>query len=190
MKNYYLALAKFKQSCPIIYKGTQGYGYKYADLPTIEEKIRPYLKKSGLEYQQDLESEEGKTYIRTTLFHIESGESHSSSLEIFKISLKGMNDYQSFGSGITYFRRYSLGVKLGLITDVDNDASGQQIKKEVIKTEKFDTRKKLNVNQFNVLVGLISSGDPDSNGEEWDIKRAKESFNLSSEQLKTLKSIS
>ena len=101
-----------------------------------------------------------------------------------------MNDYQSFGSGITYFRRYSLGVKLGLITDVDNDASGQQIKKEVIKTEKFDTRKKLNVNQFNVLVGLISSGDPDSNGEEWDIKRAKESFNLSSEQLKTLKSIS
>ena len=77
-----------------------------------------------------------------------------------------------------------------MITDIDNDASGQQIKKEVIKTEKFDSRKKLNVNQFNVLVGLISSGDPDSNGEEWDIERAKKSFNLSSEQLKTLKSIS
>lgn len=189
MKNYYQAFAKFKQSVPIIFKGTQGYGYKYADLPTIVEIIKPYLKKAGLEYQQDLESEDGKTYIRTTLFHIESGENHSSRLEIFKISLKGMNDYQSFGSGITYFRRYSLGVKLGLITDIDNDASGQQVK-DVIKTEKFDTRKKLNVNQFNVLVGLISSGDPDSNGEEWNIERAKKSFNLSSQQLETLNSIS
>tara|TARA_R110000751_G_scaffold73709_2_gene149109 strand:+ start:24481 stop:25047 length:567 start_codon:yes stop_codon:yes gene_type:complete len=187
MKNYYQALAKFKQSVPVIFKGTQGYGYKYADLPTITEIIKPFLKKAGLEYQQDLESEDGKTYISTTLFHVESGENHTSRLEIFRITLKGMNDYQSFGSGITYFRRYSLGVKLGLITDVDNDASGQQIKKSV-KPEK-PTKKQLNVNQFNVLVGLIQSGDADSQGQVWTIERAEQTFDFNTSQILALREV-
>jgi len=41
-----------------------------------------------------------------------------------------MNDYQSFGSGVTYYRRYAISSALGLVTDVDNDASGEQESKE------------------------------------------------------------
>jgi len=41
-----------------------------------------------------------------------------------------MNAYQSIGSGITYFRRYSLSCMLGLITDKDIDAKGDSVKVE------------------------------------------------------------
>jgi hypothetical protein len=40
-----------------------------------------------------------------------------------------MNDYQAFGSGVTYYRRYALSAALGLVTDKDTDASGEQVKK-------------------------------------------------------------
>jgi hypothetical protein len=39
-----------------------------------------------------------------------------------------MNDYQSFGSGITYYRRYALSSALGIVTDKDTDASGEKEK--------------------------------------------------------------
>ena len=38
MKSIYKALADFQQECPIIHKGTKGYGYTYADLPAIFER--------------------------------------------------------------------------------------------------------------------------------------------------------
>ena len=42
MKNLFKAIADFQQEVPTIHKGTKGYGYSYADLPTIFEKINPY----------------------------------------------------------------------------------------------------------------------------------------------------
>ena len=35
-----------------------------------------------------------------------------------------MNEYQGFGSGVTYYRRYAISCALGLVTDVDNDGAG------------------------------------------------------------------
>ena len=43
-----------------------------------------------------------------------------------------MNDYQSFGSGVTYFRRYAISSMLGLVTDKDIDAAGVQAKPTLI----------------------------------------------------------
>ena len=40
-----------------------------------------------------------------------------------------MNDFQVLGSAITYLRRYAISSMLGLVTDKDNDASGEQVKK-------------------------------------------------------------
>jgi len=37
-----------------------------------------------------------------------------------------MNAFQVAGSSITYYRRYSLSSALGLVTDVDSDAKGEQ----------------------------------------------------------------
>ena len=63
--------------------------------------------------------------LKTIVAHVESGEKFESSVLIPKVSLKGQNEFQSLGSGITYLRRYSLSCMLGLITDKDADAAGQ-----------------------------------------------------------------
>lgn len=124
MKNLFKAIAEFQQEVPVIHKGTSGYGYSYADLPAIFEKINPLMKKHGLGFTQLLNDENLETHI----FHIESGESITSSVTIPQgVQLKGMNDFQVLGSAITYLRRYALSAALGLVTDKDTDASGSQV---------------------------------------------------------------
>lgn len=130
MKHLFKSLAAFQQEVPVIHKGTQGFGYSYADLPAIFEKINPILAKHGLGFTQLLQSKDGLSYLVTLVFHIESGENIESQIILPQVTLKGMNDYQSFGSGVTYFRRYALSSALGLVTDKDTDASGEQVKDE------------------------------------------------------------
>jgi len=122
--NIFKALADFQQECPVIHKGTTGYGYTYADLPQILEVINPLLKKHGLGFTQMLEG----TGLRTVVFHTKSGEYIESFCEIPTTSLKGMNDFQAIGSGITYFRRYSISSILAIVTDKDTDAAGEKEK--------------------------------------------------------------
>ena len=125
MKNLYKSLAGFQQEVPAIHEGTKGYGYTYSDLKTILKVINPYMKKYGLGFTQLLKGEG----IETTIFHIESGESISSLVNIPQgVTLKGMNAFQVAGSSISYFRRYALSSALALVTDVDSDAKGEQVK--------------------------------------------------------------
>lgn len=44
-----------------------------------------------------------------------------------------MNDFQVLGSAITYLRRYAISAILGLVTDKDTDASGEQVEKKKAK---------------------------------------------------------
>ncbi len=126
MKNLFKALANFQQEVPVIHKGTQGFGYSYADLPAIFDKINPLLKKHGLGFTQLING----TDLVTRIFHVESGETIESTTAIPQgVQLKGMNDFQVMGSAITYVRRYALSSALGLVTDKDTDASGEQVKK-------------------------------------------------------------
>jgi hypothetical protein len=123
MTNLYKALAAFQQEVPVIHKATQGYGYSYADLPAIFSIINPLMKKHGLGFTQMMTD----IGLQTTIFHCESGEAISSTATIPQgVQLKGMNDFQVLGSAITYIRRYALSSALGLVTDKDTDASGEQ----------------------------------------------------------------
>ena len=132
MKNIYKALAGFQQEVPAIHEGTKGYGYTYSDLKTIFKVITPILKKHNLGFTQLLDG----INIKTVIFHTESGESIESSVEIPQgIVLKGMNQFQVNGSGITYYRRYSLSSALGLVTDIDSDAKGEETVKETVKAK-------------------------------------------------------
>ena len=45
MKNYYKALAGFQQECPVLLKQSDGFNYKYIDLPKIIHTINPLMKK-------------------------------------------------------------------------------------------------------------------------------------------------
>jgi hypothetical protein len=125
MKNLIKALSDFQNECPIIHKDTKGHNYTYADLPQIFSVINPLLKKHKLCFTQLLENDG----IRTILFHVESGEQLESFTNIPYAKLGGMNEFQSIGSGISYFRRYCISSILGLVTDKDTDAantSGKQ----------------------------------------------------------------
>ena len=125
MKNLFKSLAAFQQECPTIHKGTQGYGYSYADLPAIFNVINPLLKKHGLGFTQELDGDA----LVTTIFHAESGEFRTSTANLIQgVQLKGMNDFQVFGSNLSYMRRYCISAALGLVTDKDVDASGEQVK--------------------------------------------------------------
>jgi hypothetical protein len=123
MKNLIKSLSAFQNECPIIHKDTKGHNYTYADLPQIFNTINPLMKKHGLCFSQLLENDG----IRTILFHVESGESLETFTQIPKVKLGSMNDYQAYGSGVSYFRRYCISSILGLVTDKDTDAAGTQV---------------------------------------------------------------
>lgn len=128
MKNIYKSLADFQQEVPVILKDTSGYGYQYADLPAIFAIINPLMKKHGMGFYQAVNGNE----IKTVVFHVESGEQIESNTSIPQgVELKGMNDFQVLGSAITYLKRYALSSILGLVTDKDTDAGGEQTGKKI-----------------------------------------------------------
>lgn len=160
MKNLYKALAAFQAEVPNIYKNSTGYGYKFADLGEINDIIKPLLTKNGLGYIQPIEG----TAIKTVVFHVESGESIESSANIPQgVQLAKMNEFQVLGSAITYLRRYSLSSMLGLITDEDADAAGEQVKSKAPKQVQDRTKS--------------HEAMPEPIGEEATLTRAKKAIN-------------
>ena len=177
MKNLFKSLSAFQQDCPVILKNATGYGYQFADLPKIFEVINPLLQKHGLGFTQLINTNEERHYLVTILFHVESGESIESSTLIPYVQLKGMNDFQSFGSGVTYFRRYALSSTLGLVTDKDTDAGGEQVKVE--KHEPKQKKNKIDDVRFSKAIEAIKNG-------EYELEKLIETFDLDASQLKQI----
>ncbi len=133
MKNLLKSLSAFQNEVPTIHEETKGFNYTYSNLNSIFKVIKPLLKKHGLGFYQNLDNRN----LVTTVYHVESGEQIQSSSAIPEVTLKGMNDFQTLGSGITYLRRYSLSTILCLITDKDVDACGTQEPKKKTFTAKL-----------------------------------------------------
>lgn len=166
MKNLYKSLANFQQEVPTIHKATQGFGYTYADLTAIYKVINPLMKKNGLGFTQLLQDNK----MVTIVFHIESGETIESKTDIpMNVQLKGMNDFQVMGSAITYLRRYSLSSVLGLVTDKDTDAGGEQLSKPK------DERETLTNDRFEKAVEKIRN-------KQYTIEELKAKFKLNTAQ--------
>ena len=166
MKSIYKALADFQQEVPTIHKGTQGYGYSYADLPAIFEVINPLLKKHKLGFTQLLDGEN----LKTVKFHVTSGETIESSVHIQQdVQLAKMNAFQVLGSAITYYRRYSLSAALGLITDKDTDANTPTVTKPELKP---------NTPEWAKVAKALANG--------FTIEQVKSKYTLSDANLKTL----
>lgn len=104
-----------------IKKNKNGYNYKYADLAGIHAMLAD----AKISYWQETVSENGKDYIFTHIVDDESGEELRSGrgseiVEAQEINGK-VNPPQAMGSSISYSRRYSLLLILGLATE-DDDA--------------------------------------------------------------------
>ena len=181
-QSIYKSLAQFQQECPVIHKATKGYGYSYSDLPTIFGVINPLLKKYNLGFTQLLN---GKT-IETILFHVETGETIKSITDIPQdVKLAKMNDFQVLGSAVTYLKRYSLSSILGIVTDLDNDAAGEQLPKKVsVGLNNYGKEKKtISNNRFEKGVEKVAN---DEITKETFLKMA-ERFELSEVQKASLK---
>jgi len=167
MKNIYKSLANFQQEVPTIHKATQGFGYTYADLPKIFEVINPILKKHGLGFTQLING----TELITIVFHVESGEQIESKTAIPQgVQLKGMNDFQVLGSAISYLRRYCISSILGIVSDKDTDAGGEQLSKPVITSKEV-----LSNDRFDKAVEKIRK-------KEYTIDELKAKFKLNTAQ--------
>lgn len=123
MKELFAALSKAQSKFQPIKKDQKGYNYKYADINAILEMIRPVLCEYGLMIVQMPIEKNGELQLRTLIGH-ESGEKISFCTPIMLENSKGMNRAQSFGSAVSYTRRYSLVSALGLeMEDDDGKAS-------------------------------------------------------------------
>lgn len=104
-----------------IAKKTEGDGYKYTELADINK----LCEESGIRYYQEIETCEinGKDYIITYIVYPDSIERHRG-CQIVDAVLSGIkNPVQEYGSSLTYCRRYSLLMALGLATEDDDAAS-------------------------------------------------------------------
>ena len=110
-----------------IAKKTEGYGYKYTELADINK----YCENNDIRYFQEVKTCDinQKDYIYTTIIK-DGKEKEYRGCQIVQATLQGIkNPVQEYGSSLTYCRRYSLLMALGLATE-DNDAADLTEKKE------------------------------------------------------------
>lgn len=121
---------------PRLEKNKEGFKFKYVELGEIIEEVTPHLVDEELGYRHSTEvNDRGDNIIKTTIFEINGTDSIFSSLRIPEgVTLGGMNGYQSLGSALTYFRRYTLLVMLGILTGEDVDV----VKPQEKKTQKLE----------------------------------------------------
>ena len=111
------SLAKTKQV------GVGNFGYSYLPLEQMLSLVTPVLLKNGLCISQGFGcSPKGQTLIVTRLFH-KSGAYIKSELPIFlperDMANPKKNQTHLWGGAVTYQRRYSIKLILGLETDMD-----------------------------------------------------------------------
>ena len=127
-----------------IKKNKEGYGYTYTDITAINN----YCMENGITYYQEVETCEinGKDYIITYLTENEETKRYRG-CEIVQATLQGIkNPVQEYGSSLTYCRRYSLLMALGLATD-DNDA--QDLTISTINTKEDALKMTINFGKYN-----------------------------------------
>ena len=138
MKDLLLALQQFHLECKPVVKDSNNpfFKSKYATLDSIQEHIRPYLQKCGLVISQPTEiNEVAGTFVRTTVYHVASGESISSVFPVVTTKATA----QEYGSAVSYAKRYSLSGLLNItIQDEDDDgnAASVSVPKQNVAPEK------------------------------------------------------
>jgi len=120
--------------------GVGKFGYSYLPLEEMLSKIQPVLHENKLHISQVFGyTPTGETTIKTKLVH-ESGHEEVSELPLFipPRDMERKNEAHVWGGSITYQRRYSIKLILGLETDMDNN---MEIHEEDSKKEKHKSEK-------------------------------------------------
>ena len=160
-------LWEIKQKLPKFKKATKGFKFKYTNLSDIEKGLLPLLEEFKIGYCHSIDIEDGKNILLTTIFDLESKLTQTHRLLIpDDVKLAGMNDYQSLGSALTYFRRYHLVVAFGILTDEDVDAITPEVKK--VSVDHVEKIKQLIAigRAKSTLEKYLSTYEPKMSGEQ------------------------
>jgi hypothetical protein len=117
------ALTEVQSELPTMPKSTQAYGYKYTDLDTITQTIKPILSKHGIGYMQSVGGLTETALTLTTRIFNKKGEYIEDTAALPTITSTKNNAAQTLGMSITYMRRYALCAMLGITSDEDVDAN-------------------------------------------------------------------
>lgn len=127
VSNIFAAQIAMQQELQDIGKDSKGYGYNYTSFESLTRYLRPLLTKHGLGFIQTSTNVEDRIGVCTRLIH-KSGEWVEDTFTVPLVGLAKMNDYQVAGSAITYLKRYGLSAIVGIASDEDADAHGEQTK--------------------------------------------------------------
>lgn len=94
------------------------FGSRYLSLESLMEAVLPVLNDHGVVLVQSPTTDDGPVLV-TRLIHAESGEEIATTTPL----LMEKQTAQSFGSAMTYARRYALMAMLGLSADADDDGA-------------------------------------------------------------------
>ena len=138
IKNIAAAQLAVQKEIKDISKDSTGYGYKYTSFDKLVQYLRPLLAKHGISFVQmpvgdKYDDGRGTVGLQTLYMHAESGEWITNAIKSPVAESKGMNTYQSIGSAITYFRRYSLSSFVGIASEEDVDAASPETRKTTNK---------------------------------------------------------
>ena len=179
------AMAGFQGDCPIIARNkkvdfTAKSGnrtkYDYAPLDEIIHVIKPILKKHGLSYSFNTESNDDITTLITTISHI-SGHSENYGYQFNTIhDDQRMNLSQRRKSALSYAKRAALENALGVVTANDDDDARRAVDKLITTTQLDEIHKlmkEIDVKKKNFLAHLKVSAL-----EELTEKEGKNAINL------------
>lgn len=116
-------LADVQSELPTMPKSSQAYGYKYTDLDTITQTIKPILCKHGIGYMQSVGGLAENELTLTTRIFNKKGAYIEDTAALPIITSTKNNAAQTLGMSITYMRRYALCAMLGITSDEDVDAN-------------------------------------------------------------------
>jgi len=177
MKTIYNALYDFQMKVTPLTKDANNPFFKssYASLEHIQSHIKPILAECGLIVIQR-NVYDGQLFVETKVIHVESGEFESS---LFPVVVQ-KSDAQSYGSAVSYAKRYSLSGLLNLIIqDSDDDGNGatkpndkpkDTAKQETIwlTEEQFNKSIKADVKGINATLVMYSKA-PYAIKKDWKI---------------------
>ena len=140
------ALQKAQKEFPTLGKSKHvdngKFGYDYLPLEQMLSLIQPILHNNGFHLSQLFGyTPTGETLVKTKLVH-EKGHEEVSELPLFlpPRDLQKKNEAHVWGGSVTYQRRYSIKLILGLETDIDNNMEIEEEKPKKEKPKKEDLK--------------------------------------------------
>lgn len=121
MKELYAALLKAKRNISPPQKNRKAMYGRYADLDAVLTAVEGPLAAENLVISQSVvQNDTGSNFLRTSLYHTETGQGISSDVPLVS---KDLNDPQKLGGSITYARRYGITALLSIVADDDDDGN-------------------------------------------------------------------